>query len=54
MISKKLLVKIKKLYSTKYNVNLTDEVATKYATALVNLIRVLSKPDLNEELKNKV
>ena len=45
MISNELLDKFKKLYKEKFDVTLTDEQATKAATDLVNLMRVLLKPD---------
>ncbi len=45
MISKELLQKFKTLYQEQFNISLTDEEATKMATDLVNLMRVLLKPD---------
>ncbi len=45
MISKELLDKFKKLYKEKFDINLTDEQATKMATDLVNLMRVLLRPN---------
>ncbi len=44
MISKELLEKFQKLYLEKFGVQLTDEEATKGATDLINLMRVLLKP----------
>ena len=45
MISKEILGKFKKLYKDKYDVDLTDEQTTKLANDLVNLMRVLLKPE---------
>jgi len=45
MISKELLEKFKMLYQEQFNILLNDEEATKMATDLVNLMRVLLKPD---------
>lgn len=45
MISKEILEKFKKLYKDKYDVDLTDEQATQLAGDLVNLMRVLLRPD---------
>lgn len=45
MISNEILEKFKKLYQEKYNVMLTDEETTQMANDLVNLMRVLLKPD---------
>lgn len=45
MISNELLGKFKKLYKEKYDIALTDEETTKMATDLVNLMRILLKPD---------
>lgn len=44
MVNRELLDKFKSLYKRKFNINLSDEEATKMATDLVNLIRVLIKP----------
>lgn len=51
MITKELLEKFKKLYQEQFNISLTDEDATKMATDLVNLMRILLKPEpsLNSE-----
>jgi hypothetical protein len=46
MISKEILVKFKKLYKDKYDIDLTDEQTTQLANDLVNLMRVLLKPEL--------
>lgn len=45
MISNEILEKFKNLYLKKYNVSLTNEEATRMATDLVNLVRILLKPD---------
>ncbi len=45
MISKEILDKFKKLYKDKYDIDLTDEQTTQLANDLVNLMRVLLKPE---------
>ena len=50
MISNELLDKFKKLYKEKFDITLTDEQATKMATDLVNLMRVLLRPDPKPEV----
>ena len=45
MITKNIIDKGKKLYLEKYGVNLSDEEATRLMTDLVNLMKVLLKPD---------
>lgn len=45
MISKELVEKFKKLYCEKFNTTPTDEEATKMVTDLINLMRILLKPD---------
>ncbi len=45
MISKELLEKFKMLYQEQFDILLSDEEATKMATDLVNLMRVLLKPE---------
>jgi hypothetical protein len=45
MLPPNYLEKFKKLYFTKFNIELNDEEATEQATALLNLMRVLIKPD---------
>ncbi len=42
MISKELLDKFKKLYQQQFEITLSDEDATKMATDLVNLIKILA------------
>ena len=45
MVSKEILEKFKKLYIAKFNISLTDEEATQMTTDMVNLMRILLKPD---------
>lgn len=45
MISKEILEKFKNLYKKKYNVDLTDEQTIQLANDLVNLMRILLKPE---------
>ncbi len=45
MVSKEMLEKFKALYLKKYNVALTNEAATKMANDLLNLMKILVKPD---------
>jgi hypothetical protein len=45
MISTELLEKFKKLYLDEFKIQLTDEEATKMAIDLLNLMRVLLKPE---------
>lgn len=63
MISKELLDKFKKLYQEKFNITLTDEETTEMATNLVNLMKILLKPDpkpddaeeqVNERRQNEI
>ena len=44
-MDKELRDKFKKLYFKKFNIQLTDEEATRISTDLVNLMKVLLKPD---------
>ena len=53
MISKEILDKFKKLYKDKYDIDLTDKQTTQLANDLVNLMRVLLKPE-PKEVENKV
>ncbi len=46
MINNEIREKFKKLYYEKFNVTLSDEEATAMATDLVNLVKVLLKPQL--------
>ena len=45
MVSKEIIEKFKKLYQEKFNIVLTQEEATQMTTDLVNLMRVLLKPE---------
>ena len=45
MVSEAMLEKFKTLYLEKYKVSLTNEEALEMATALVNLMSILIKPD---------
>lgn len=45
MISKEILEKFKTLYKKKYNIDLTDEQTTQLANDLVNLMKILLKPE---------
>lgn len=45
MISTEILEKFEKLYKEKYDITLTDEETTQLATDLINLMRVLLKPE---------
>lgn len=45
MISAEMLDKFKKLYLDKYKISLTNEEAIEMATALVNLMGILLKPE---------
>ncbi len=52
MISEDLLAKFKKLYQEQFNIALTDEEATAMATDLVNLMKVLLKPQPKQQKDN--
>ena len=43
-MNNELREKFKKLYYKKFNIQLTDEEATKISTDLINLMKVLLKP----------
>ena len=45
MISKEILEKFKTLYKKKYDIDLTYEQTTQLANDLVNLMRILLKPE---------
>lgn len=51
MISKEILEKFKNLYYKKYGVMLSNEETTRLAVDLVNLMRVLTKPEPRETNK---
>ncbi len=44
MVSRELLDKFKNMYQRKFDITLNDEEATKMATDLLNLMRVLIQP----------
>jgi hypothetical protein len=46
MINTNILERAKNLYFEKYGVKLTNEKATELMTDLMNLMRVLLKPDI--------
>lgn len=45
MIRKEILEKFKNLYKKKYHIDLTDEQTTRLANDLINIMRVLLKPE---------
>ena len=45
MVSRELLDEFKMIYKVEFNVAITDEEATEMSTELVNLMKVLLKPD---------
>lgn len=51
MLTRELLDRFKKLYEEEFGVIITDEEATKMATDLVNLMKILVKPLPNPENK---
>ncbi len=51
MVSRELLDKFKMIYKQEFNVTIADEEATEMSTELVNLMKVLLKPD-PEEIDN--
>jgi len=53
MVSKELLNEFKMIYKEEFNVAITDEEATEMSTELVNLMKVLLKPDPIPEPENK-
>ncbi len=52
MVSRELLEKFKMIYKEEFNVTITDEEATEMSTELVNLMKVLVKPDPNPAPEN--
>ncbi len=44
MLSKELLDRFKSLYQEQFEITLTDEEATKMASDLINLVKVLVSP----------
>ncbi len=53
MVSKELLNEFKMIYKEEFNVAITDEEATEMSTELVNLMKVLLKPDPISDPENK-
>jgi hypothetical protein len=53
MISKEILEKFKTLYKKKYDIDLTYEQTTQLANDLVNLMRILLKPE-SKAVENEV
>ena len=51
MVSNEKIAELKQLYFKKYKVLLTDEEAVEMATALVNLMKILIKPETKLEPK---
>lgn len=45
MINQEIREKFKKLYYEKFDITLSNEEATKMATDLINLVKVLLKPE---------
>jgi hypothetical protein len=54
MLSKEILDKFNKLYKDKYDIDLTSEQTTKLANDLVNLMRILMKPEVKKEEQKEV
>ena len=54
MLSKEILDKFNKLYKDKYDIDLTNEQTTKLANDLVNLMRILMKPEVKKEEQKEV
>lgn len=52
MVSKELLDEFKMIYKEEFNVVISDEEATEMSTELVNLMKVLLKPDPEPEPEN--
>ncbi len=53
MVSRELLNEFKMIYKEEFNVAITDEEATEMSTELVNLMKVLLKPDAIPDPENK-
>lgn len=51
MVSQELLEKFKMIYKEEFNIELTDEEATKMATDLLNVMRVITQPVPKSELE---
>lgn len=54
MLSKEILDKFNKLYKDKYDIDLTNEQTVKLANDLVNLMRILMKPEVKKEEQKDV
>lgn len=52
MVNRELLDEFKMIYKEQFNVAITDEEATEMSTELVNLMKVLLKPDPEPESEN--
>lgn len=50
MVSTEIREKFKKLYKEKFDIQLTDEEATKMATDLITLVKVLVQPEVKIDL----
>lgn len=50
MVSRELLDEFKIICKEEFNVNITDEEATEMSTELVNLMKVLLKPESDPEI----
>lgn len=48
MVSSKQLKKFKEIYLRNFNIELSDEEATRQATDLLNLMKILLKPEPKE------
>ena len=53
-MNNELREKFKKLYLEKFGISLTNEEATEMATDLINLMKVLLKPDKPDTFINKI
>lgn len=51
MVSKELLEKFKTIYQEEFNIVLSDENATKMATDLLNVMRIITRPIPKSEFK---
>ncbi len=54
MVSRELLDEFKIIYKEQFNVTITNEEATQMTTDLVNLMKVLVKPESNSETENDI
>ena len=51
MVNQKQLEKFKKIYFEEFKIHLTDQDATQQATELLNLMKILTRPEPKEETK---